>query len=336
MEERTDENRLKRWIFLDANRWSIIAALLTVVFGVLVLLTAVSPAPITILFKSQSAVEFAFSALVTGIITGVTLVLTINQLIVSQELGPLGQQRDRMEGAMTFRQDIEEATALAVSPTEPPTFFRALIESTRRQATEIEDALDDATDQEAREDIEAYLDDLTENAADVSDQLQGAQFGNFRLLDAALDYDYSRKIHSARKIQTTHHRSLSDAVLDSLDDLIRILKFVGPAREHFKTFYFQWELINLSYAILYTSIPALLVSFAMILFFDPGFVSGTILGTNTVLVVVCAAVTIGIIPFVVLFAYILRIATVAKRTLAVGPFTLFASEGSEDIQWEDD
>ncbi len=111
---------------------------------------------------------------------------------------------------------------------------------------------------------------------------------------------------------------------------------MGPAREHFKTFYFQWELINLSYAILYTAIPALLVSFAMILFFDPGFVSGTILGTNTVLVVVCVAVTIGIIPFVVLFAYILRISTVAKRTLAVGPFTLFASEGSEDIQWEDD
>jgi hypothetical protein len=335
MQERASDHRLKRWLLLDANRWIIVGILMTVLFGTLVALTAVSPIPIIIL-QTESSVNFVFSSLITGTITGVSLVLTINQLVVSQELGPLGKQRNRMEGAMDFRQDVEDIAGLTVSPTEPSTFFRALVEASQRQASTVQNAIGDDIDGEVREDLEEYLNNITENASDVSDQLKGAQFGTFQVLSSALDYDYSRKIHSGRQIQSEYRTSLSDAVLDSLDDLLEILKFLGPAREHFKTFYFQWELINLSYAILYAAIPALIAAFTMTLFFDPAFVSGTVLGINTVLLVVCAGVTIGVVPFIVLLAYILRIATVAKRTLAVGPFTLRAAGGSEDIHWEDE
>lgn len=335
MWERAGDSRLKRWVLLDANRWSIISVLMIVLFVTLVALTTASPAPISIL-QTNSSVNFVFSSLISGVITAVTLILAINQLVIAQELGPLGKQRDRMQGAMDFRQNAEDIAGLTVSPTEPATFFRAIVEASQRQANTVRDTISDNTDGDAREDIEEYIDEITDNASVVSDQLKGAQFGTFQMLNAALDYDYSRKIHTGRRIQNEHRHSLSDAVLNSLDELLEILELLGPAREHFKTFYFQWELINLSHAILYAAIPALITAFTMVLFFDPMFVSGTVLGMNTVLLVVCATVTIGTIPFIVLLAYVLRIATIAKRTLAVGPFTLRGANGSEDIQWKDE
>lgn len=334
MQEQESNDRLKRWILLDANRWIIVGVLMIILFATIVLLTVVSPNFINTLQTKQS-INYAFQGLLSGLIAGVTLVLTINQLVISQELGPIGKQRDRMQGAIDFRQDVEDITPLAISPTEPSTFFRALVEASQRQANVVRDALDDDTDEKAREEIEVYLNDLNENASEVSNQLKGAQFGTFQVLNSALNYDYSRKIHNNRQIQNEYQAALSDAVLTSLNDLLEILKLLGPAREHFKTFYFQWELINLSYAILYVSIPSIIVSFTMILFFDPSFIPGTVLGMNSILLVVCAAVTIGTMPFIVLLAYILRIATVAKRTLAVGPFTLQETSESKEIQWED-
>jgi len=38
--------------------------------------------------------------------------------------------------------------------------------------------------------------------------------------------------------------------------------------------------------------------------------------------VVVSAATVAVAPFAILLAYILRIATVTKRTLAIGPFVL--------------
>lgn len=334
-ENRSGDGRLRRWILLEANRWTIVGLLVVAVFVSLLLLATVSPAPPGELLQLEAPVDTAFQGLIGGIITGVTLVLTINQLVLSQELGPLGQQRERMQGAMDFRQDVEHETDLAVSPTEASTFFRGLVEATERKATALGDTVGNGTDEEAREEVTAYVDEVTENAQEVSEQLEDAQFGTFQVLGAALDYDYSGKIHDARQIQTAHEDSLSDETSEVLNDLLDVLEFLGPAREHFKTYYFQWELINLSYAILYTAIPALVIAFTMILFFDPGIVSGAVWGVESVLLVVSVAVAFALTPFMILLAYILRIATIAKRTLAVGPFILRETEETEEISWEE-
>lgn len=335
MQERESDRRLNQWILLEANRWTIVGLLSLTVFISLVLLAIASPVPASELLELEAPVDTAFQGLSAGIITGVTLVLTINQLVLSQELGPLGQQRDRMQGAMNFRQDIEEETELAVSPTEASTFLRALVEATERKAVALQDSVGDGADGEAVDEITSYVDDLTENAQEVSKQLADAQFGTYQALGAALDYDYSRKIHTARQIQNNHSDVLSDEANKTLDNLEEVLEFLGPAREHFKTYYFQWELINLSYAILFTAIPSLIIAFAMILFFDPELISGTIWEVKSEILIVCLAVTLGVMPFMILFAYILRIATVAKRTLAMGPFTLHETEETEEIQWEE-
>jgi hypothetical protein len=41
-----------------------------------------------------------FQGMTTATITGVTLVVTLSQLVFSQELGAVGDQRERMEGTI--------------------------------------------------------------------------------------------------------------------------------------------------------------------------------------------------------------------------------------------
>lgn len=47
------------------------------------------------------------------------------------------------------------------------------------------------------------------------------------------------------------------------------------------------------------------------------------------------AATTGIIPFVLLLSYVLRVATGAERTFAIGPFVLRDAARSDDISWEE-
>jgi len=115
--------------------------------------------------------------------------------------------------------------------------------------------------------------------------------------------------------------SLTDDQRTALDDLKTALSMFGPGREHVKTVYFQWELINLSQFILYAAIPAILVSGGMLTFVGAETFVGTVLAIPTVTWVV-VAFTITLIPFFLFTAYILRIATLAKRTLAIGPLIL--------------
>jgi hypothetical protein len=83
---------------------------------------------------------------------------------------------------------------------------------------------------------------------------------------------------------------------------------------------------------LYSAVPALVVTIASILTLDnAGSVSGSLFGVANQSWVVLLAVTVSLAPFALLLAYVLRIATVAKRTLAIGPFVLRDTDYSEDI-----
>ncbi|WP_224333977.1 hypothetical protein [Haloprofundus halobius] len=338
MRGRVGQSRLKLWLLMDANRWFVTALPLTLVFAALVVLGVLDPAPIRGSWNLKDPIETTFQGFLTAIITGVTLVVTINQLVLSQELGPLGDQRDRMDGAMEFREDVEDVLDVPAAPPEPSAFLRALIEGIRNRAQELETAsaeTDGNSSEDAENAVSEYVDGLVENADEVAKQLESEQFGTFDVLFAALNFNYSWKIYEGRRLRNQYTDSLSEETRERLDNLTETLKFFGPAREHFKTLYFQWELINLSRTMLYTSIPALVVATGMILYVDnPGSIQGFAFGVDNLVWVVSGAVTVALVPFMVLLSYVLRIATVAKRTLSIGPFILRSVNRSEDLDWE--
>lgn len=322
---------LRLWVLLRMNRWVLTIALLLVVFLVLVLTSQLGLTPLRTIIENQDGLEFLFSAFIGAIITGTSIVVTINQLVLSQELGAVGQQRERMQKSMAFRQDIEDTLTESVSPPEPAAFLYELVDGIHEHADGLAEATGANQDQDVRNVVDGYVTDMTEDARAVKSDLAESQFGTFAVIWNALRFNYSRKIYDGRKIRADHGASLSDESVEKLDETIDTLRLFGPAREHFKTLYFQWELINLSRALLYVSVPALAVMAIMIMYIDANALPGTILGVDNLVWLTSLGFVIGITPFVVFIAYILRIATVAKRTLAMGPFILRESEREEDL-----
>ena len=330
MRVRVPGSRLRLWLLMDANRTIVAGTLLAGLFVVFVALGALDPVDIRSAMGSKDPIETAFQAFVTAIVTGVTLVVTINQLVLSQELGAVADQRERMAGAMDFRRDVEDVVDAAVAPADPAVFLQAVVDATADRAEAVRDAAAPAVGVERRARIDEYVEGLTENARSVRQRLEGARFGTFEVLLAALDYNYSWKIYEARRLQDEFEDV--DAVCEALDEVVTALEFFGPAREHVKTLYFQWELIDLSRSVLYAAIPALVVATGMILYADnPASVPGSTLGIDNLVWLASAAVSVSLLPFALLFSYILRIATVTKRTLAIGPFVLRETDRTGDL-----
>ncbi|MFC7176326.1 hypothetical protein [Halosegnis marinus] len=325
MRERANESRLKLWVMLSANRLLITGALAVGVFAAFVGVGTVDPVGLTASLQSGDTKATLFSTLLGAIITGTTLVVTISQLVISQENGPLGDQHRRMSNTMDFR-DYASEFAGEPTPADPSAFLRMLVDETDSRATALRDAVADSDDEPLRDEVAEFTDSVTGNAEAVGDQLDGATFGEFDVLFAALDFNYGWKIFQVERIGDEHADAVDDEVDRLLDELHTVLSMFGPAREHIKTLYFQWALIDLSQLILYAAVPALVVAGCMLAFFGSGPVPGATLGIPNVLLLVATAFTVSLVPFLLLVSYIARIATVAKRTLAIGPFILRGSQ----------
>jgi len=327
---RATGSRLKLWLLLDADRRLVTALLVGVVFAATLAAALVAPGAAETV-RSTDSIDTLFQALLTATITGVTLVLTLNQLVLSQELGAVGDQRDRMEEAMAFRDDAADAVDAPVAPARPAQFLRAFVQVAGDRARDLRAAVPEDTP--LADDVDRLVDSLVGNAERVSADLEGAAFGEFEVVSAALDFNYSWKVFAARRIETEHDDALSAEAGEALDRLTEVLQLFGPAREHFKTLYFQWELIDLSRAILVAAVPALVVSTFMVAFFRPASVEGTVLGVDAVVLAVAVGATVALVPFLLLLAYVLRIATVTKHTLSIGPFILRETEEAAEVEW---
>ena len=319
IEERAPGSRIKYWLLLDADRLALTGALLLVIFASTVLFGALDPTPLPAVLVSTSTVQYAFQALLTAIVTGVTLVVTINQLVLSQELGAVGDQRRRMTGSREFRESVETVVEDAVSPADPAAFVSALLGAIRNMAGELrETATDDETVTVAEQ--------LVADTDHVREEVTDAEFDTFGLVGAMLDFDYSSRLYQVRRLRTDLERE-ADATAGRI---VHALELFGIAREHFKTLYFQWELVNLSRRMLYASVPALIVVTGTVLYVDlPGTITGSTLGVSHLVWYVSAAATLALAPFCLLLVYVLRIATVARRTLAIGPFVLQSRDQSD-------
>jgi hypothetical protein len=331
LRERAAESRLKLWLFMNADRQAVAGLLLVALFVVLQTAGTLYPTAEGAI-RSSDSVDTLFQGFLTATITGVTLVLTLNQLVLSQELGAVGDQRERMQGALEFRADAADAVDAPVAPARPSQFLRGLVQVAGERARDLRESVPESA--AFRDEVVELTDSLTGNAEQVTGDLDGARFGEFDVVAAALDFNYSWKVFAARRIDAEYGDELSAAAGDALDRLTETLELFGPAREHFKTLYFQWELINLSRAILTAALPALVVSIFMIAFFNDATFGGSTLGLKHIVVAFSVGSTVAVAPFVILLAYVLRIATVTKHTLSIGPFILRETDHVEEVDWD--
>jgi hypothetical protein len=331
--QRLNQNQLKLWFFMEGKRWVVTALLVIIVFITLVTLGYLySDAEKAI--RNSDSVDTLFQGLLTAIITGVTIVVSLNQLVLSQELGSFADQRERMQGAMQFRKDIEDILNSPVSPARPAQFIRALVEVSANRASDFENSIKNVDDDEFQKEIKNFTSSLIANAKQVSEGLDNARFGKFSVISSALNFNYSWKIFTARRIKKKYNNLLDKKSEKELEKMIKVLNLFGPTREHFKTLYFQSDLIDLSRRILFSAIPALLVASSMIIFFNFNTYYLTIFNVETLILVIALAATISLLPFLILISYVLRIATVTKHTLAIGPFILRETDEVKEVDWD--
>ena len=324
---------LRQWLLLDASRLAITAGL-TACYFLALMAVGVADLSLRRLLSQGDNVETLFQTLITVLVTGVTLVISINQLVLSQEFGAIGRQRERMDKSMTFRQDAEHEFGW-IGPPEPDRFLQTLVDASESRASALADAVSGNPDRELCNRVSQFTERIERSATDVADGLEQAEFGEFTVMKAALAYNYSWKIYVARRLRWEHEESLDDDERSAFDDLVGALELFGPAEEFFKAHYLQWELVNLSRQILYTGIPGLFVAVVAALYLKPAVVSGQLFGIDVLVWAVNAGVTVTLIPFFVFTAYVLRIATIAKETGALGPFVLHESERAPLITWDE-
>lgn len=324
MAERGDDSKWKLYVLIYASRWTLTAMSVLVVFVGLVALMEFGPSTLEKILTSDD-VSTLFAAIVGAIITSVTLILTVTQLVISQEIGSLSEQSRRLEAQQDFRSRVESSLGLQVSPSEPANFLRALIDATAEQGeTILRETEGDGF--EGVDEVRLFAEGLVEHADAVRDDLRGGEFGSFAVLSAALDYNYSQKIHEARRLRTEYADGMDGRVDEALAETVETLRFFGPTRGFFKTIYFQWELIDVSRAMVYSTLPVLGLSAYMVLAFEASRVTGEVAGVESLYLVTAAAFSVSLVPFVLLLSYVIRILSVLKRTLAPGSFVLRSTD----------
>jgi len=312
MRERAGRSTAVAYLLVDADRRVLTLGLALAVFLALVGLAALLP-DVGGVLRSGDPIGTLFQALVGATVTGVTLVLTLNQVVLSQELGAAGDQRERMEGALAFRDDVADLLGEPAAPAEPSAFLRALLDAAADRAGRLDDSGD----------TERLAASVREDAARATDALEGSTFGTFDVLSAVLDFNYSWKLYEARRLEARDGGT-------ALAELADCLALFGPAREHFKTLYVQSELIDLSRAVTAAALPAVVVAVTVLAFVNGTTVTGSVAGVDALALVVAGGVTVSLAPFLVLLAYVVRIATITGRTLSIGPFLLRETDRSVD------
>ena len=320
MQERGTSSRIRLWVLMEADRWQLTTVLTgSVALGVVAAGVAV-PEMFREVVTEDPLIGELFVGFVTTTITAVTLIVSIGQLVLSQELGAVGDQKERMDASISFQQTVESYLPQAVSPAEPSSFMQVIVIEINTKATALAESLANSTGE--TDELESFLHTLVSDTDSIATSLSGTEFGTFDMISAALNFAYSSYLHRGRELHATYEPALDDTEAELFEDLLSVLTLFAPAREHFKTLYFQWELINLSRSIMYVALPSLVTGIWIGLFLNPERVTGTLLGVDALVLVIAIAVAIVILPFVLLLSHMFRITTVAKRTLAMGPFIL--------------
>lgn len=134
-----------------------------------------------------------------------------------------------------------------------------------------------------------------------------------------LETNFSHRLHEAYRIQTVYTDEFPPPANDLFSELMTSLQQIDIARQYFRSIYIQTELARLSRILLYVGMPA--VASALLLLYVYTSASGMPIPNGYLEVIVQAVLVLGFVPFAVLFSFVLRIAAVAQRTVAITPFT---------------
>lgn len=317
----TDEERqfrAQRWLLLTGSRWMIVSGLVTFVFWGALLLGFIS----TINLTETSFVTTVFGAVIGGLFSFVPIVIAVNQLTISQLVATPDKLRTQIEGIREFRAGIaEQIPDKSVAPGDPAHFLAEIVQLVAEQGTVLRQAeLSAHDDPQVAETLYEYGEAVHVITTDIDKQVAEDDLQLFDVLLPLMGDPYSQYVTTARRILAEHADDLSEQTTEALVELRDLFVMMDVLRQYFKALYVRQELARLSRLIAYTGIGAFIISiFILIVYTSGNPAAGQLV---IVEILVTTALAVAILPFAVLFAFVIRLATIAKRTVAPGAFTL--------------
>lgn len=329
-----DERTPTRWVLLDGSRLAIAGLLVAVTFLVLVVLGSVGVVDL----QNDEAVRGVATAFIPGLIAFLSIVLGINQLVLSQEFGSAGEIRDQIEHIREYRHDVEDIAGTGPSPVQPVDFLSFVVQTLKVEADRLDSSVDQDTNPAVRGPVTAYARTVVDDTDRVHDTLESLHSGRINALLPVLEYNDSGHLYEARRLQHDYGEDLPPDTRESLARLIEVLELFSVARSQFRTTYTQRVLARLSRQLLYVGIPALVV--VVLLGLVPS-APPFLVADQQAILTVSALFSVALAPLAVLAAYLLRVATVSERTIAVGPFvsrpgTTDTDERSDQLPLDED
>ncbi len=313
---------LVQWLLLEGNRHAVTGALLTMTFVAILAIGTIWPFEMQRLLTETAAVETVLNTFLGGIILLVSIVVSINSIVLSYDIISIGAQEDRLRGTLEFRREIGHLTDTEHSIMDPASFLSMMVGVINQRAHELEtvtEELDGRDAEEIREHIETILQTIEYIEKSV-DQTGG---GEFSALWLGLDLNLGPLMERSRVLHLAYADELSDSDEDRFERLIRAFELITTGRHFFTTLYYRREFSMLSRTLLIVSLPAILGTATTILAINANILPQIwIFGLSPLLTFVAAAFTTALAPFIILTAYMLRVATVTLRATATEPFVL--------------
>lgn len=324
----TSRNQLVEWVLVDGDR-KLVTLVLSL--GVFVSLLVGQYLGIVAFTNGDSITRMA-SGMIAGSFSLVTIVVSVNQLILSQEFSPAGESRDELESVMEFQRDTEDVTSVPAAPATPIRLIELLLVAIGDRANVLAETVTDHADEPYQDRIAQYARSVSKTTLRIDETLEGANATAFEALLAAIEYDDSWQLYVTRYLRNDAP-TLSPETERAFDELIDTLELFNTAQAHFKTIYFQRELTRFSQLTIISGVPALGAAVLITLLYgDPG---GATISYAYYPYVISLLATVVFVPVGLLTAYILRTATLSRRTAAIGPM-LFGKnpvEGPFDISY---
>ncbi|MFC3478210.1 hypothetical protein [Halobacterium litoreum] len=303
----------KRWLLLTGDRVALAAGFSLV----LVTLTlALVETDVVYVGDGSTYASVLSSGMLGALATIVTVTLSINQLILSRVFGSPADLTDQLEGNLDFRRTVEDIADLDSSPNDPGSFLAVVAETLESEAAALERT---ATDADLDDDVTETVTEFTSSVVEYADRLAAGRDSEstFEVLSLTFGTEYADLMDDARGIQRGVAADLPDDADGNLDAILELLKAVAVVRQFFKTLAVQQDLASLSRQLIYTGVPAILVTYYLAQVYTA---AAPMLPGAWLPGLAAVATAVVFSPLSVLVAYILRVATVTLYTVSVGSF----------------
>lgn len=309
---KTTWERAAAWVLIEGNR-SVVASAITLgvvgIVGALIWGDVLAVGP-------DSPVDSLFgSGLTAGVITLITISLSINQLVISRVFGSVDSLTDRLDGARELHSDVADLAGRPSSPNDPAAFL-SLIARTLSDRVETLRAMDEAGDWNPPSEVTNALRNIGEYGENVDSRLEtDTQVPH--VLTVLLGPEYAVNLNAIQHLQNGYAGSLPEAVQAEFEAIKRLLESIAVVRQFYKTIALQQDFAELSRKIIYTGMIAFVATISVTLIYRTNSVT---IPLSTLPIVVSLGIGVVTVPLALFVSYILRAATVARQTVSVGPF----------------